>query len=369
MAFLFSYMRKLLIIATLITSLTIPARSQTLEELEAELAALEMELDSFSIFSLLDSILAIEPDKSEINVGFGYSSQVLTAGQTLFSNQHGFNTSIGYYHKSGAFANYGGYINSEYEPRYFLHNLSAGYMGTIGSKWSFTGIAQTQLYADTLSTPIPHSISTSWSYSPKKLSTSLNYTFYFGEQTAHQFMPSISYFGYKRKFWFLKSISAFPTVNFMIGTPNVLYASVDKSFIIDQWFQNELTEEQYIWLISTSAPFSRRQVTLYDAIAYNLEVIENNRLSLLTTMLSLPITLGITDHLSLTLSYTYLIPNELVLGTIGEYNRYVQRLGEILPQFQERLDGLNKTVSFDGSESTGYFGANLMYNIPFSSKK
>ena len=84
------------------------------------------ELDSLSIFALLDSILNSDYRQSQLALRIGFTSDVVNAGRDLGANQQGLTPGVSYYHKSGLFASAIGYWNSQFDPKYNLTVLSAG---------------------------------------------------------------------------------------------------------------------------------------------------------------------------------------------------------------------------------------------------
>ncbi len=376
-------MRQKLLIITLIIASFI-TQAQTLEELEAELALLESELDSLGVMDLmdlefLDSLLSLEEKETELNIGFGYSSQVVTAGQTLGIDQYGLTPSLSFYHKSGLFADYTGFFNSDADPQYFLHNASVGYMGTLGKSWSYSASYMKQFYEET-SNPLEHSFNFSGTYSLKKFSASLAYSRYFGEQSSNLLMPSVSMFINKPDFLFLKSISIFPIVSLSYANPNLLYASFTERYIKGVWLQEStvnLTDTEVFFLFSTNIPerianryYDGRRLKMAGALLESVDFTENTRFGLTSTAFSLPVIMEFNERFTVTLSYTYIIPERLFLGTISEFKEPIPTLAAQFDRFGQvvsTIDETSKTIAFD-IENMGYFGINLSYSIPFKSK-
>lgn len=371
-------LKRLFYIALIFTSSI--SYSQTLEELEAELAALEMQLDSFGIMDLLDeklldSLLQLDEPQTEINIGFGYTSQVVTAGQTLGIDQYGLNPSLSFYHKSGAFANYTGYFSSDSDPQYFLHNLSLGYMGNIGTKWNYSASYMRQIYVDT-ENPLENSLNFSGTYNIKRFSASLSYSRYFGDQSSNMLMPSISMFLIKPDFLFFKSVSIFPIISLSYANPNLLYSGFSETYIKSIWYQEalvNLTEIERLAIFGRRVPqeiadeyYDGDRIILARTILEGVDFVENTTFGLTSTAFSLPIILEFSDQFNVTLSYTYIIPENLVLGTISEFEEPITTLAEQYDRLGDVIDTINetnRTISFD-IENTGFFGINLSYSIP-----
>jgi len=102
-----------------------------LDELE------RMAANSVSILDLIDSLLAFDPNYSQLSVRFGYTSRILNAGRDLGINQYGFSGALAYYHKSGVFGEVSGYWNSDVSPKFNPVITSLGYLGSIKSKFSY----------------------------------------------------------------------------------------------------------------------------------------------------------------------------------------------------------------------------------------
>ena len=108
--------------------------SQESQELSyaEQLLALEEELDSLSIFNLLDSVLLLSAvQKSELNVRVGLTSSVTSAGRDYNIDQTGYSAGLSYFHKSGGYLDLAGYYNTNVEPSYNPTILSAGYLGSL----------------------------------------------------------------------------------------------------------------------------------------------------------------------------------------------------------------------------------------------
>ena len=129
--------RKLIVILTI--SATIPGYGQESLSYADQLKQLEEELDSLSIFNLLDSILLLDTSPtSEFNVRLGYTSSVTSAGRDYNINQSGSIQGLSFYHKSGLYADLSGYWNSGVTPSYNPIVISGGYLGSFSRKLSYS---------------------------------------------------------------------------------------------------------------------------------------------------------------------------------------------------------------------------------------
>lgn len=178
--------------------------------------------DSLNIFNLIDSLLMLEElePRSQLAVRLGYNSNVLSAGRTLGIEQFGLSPSISFYHKSGFYADVTGYWSNDFEPTYYLTVLSGGYMHTFSKYFSITGNYDRYFY--NTNTPDQYiSFKNTLGITPyfdyKFLSLRLDYSFYFGSQTAHRLMPAFGLNLVKRNFLKIQKISLLPTAYLLLG--------------------------------------------------------------------------------------------------------------------------------------------------------
>ena len=199
MVFSIEKIRVHILILLLLLSLPSIAQEDSIDY-AAELAKLELELDSIGIFSLFDSVLALDfKPPSEMNARFGYNSSVINAGRDFGIDQHGLTPGLSFYHRSGFFADATGFWNSEADPKYNLTMVSAGYLGNFSPKWSYSAGYERWIYnkntTDSISVSysFENSLSASASYDVTKwLTTGVDYSYLFGEETAHRIIGSVS---------------------------------------------------------------------------------------------------------------------------------------------------------------------------------
>ena len=224
--------------------------AQTLtDSLELELLEFERQLneDSALLISLVESLDYLdEINKSQITLRLSYSSDVSSAGRDFNINQNGFTPTISYYHKSGAFAEVGGNVYSDLDPSYSFTTLTGGYSGFLGEKWSYlisydhffyneSSPVQNDLTDDSLIFEITdfndltNSINLSGYYEWKPFTFGLDYSFLFGESTAHRIIPSITAEVKLPKLLSFDRISLLPSFSLVAGNQT----------IADQFFNRE----------------------------------------------------------------------------------------------------------------------------------
>jgi hypothetical protein len=178
--------------------------------------------DSLNIFTLIDSLLMLEQlePRSQLAVRLGYNSNVLSAGRTLGIEQFGLSPAVSFYHKSGLYADVTGYWSNDFEPAYYLTILSAGYLHTFSKYFSLIGSYDRYLYnasIDDQYISFKNTLSITPYVDYKILSFRVDYAFYFGDQTAHRIMPSLSLNLVKRNFLKIEKISLIPGAYLLFG--------------------------------------------------------------------------------------------------------------------------------------------------------
>lgn len=357
---------------SLLLCLLIPASSQDTLSYADQLKAIELEMDSLSIFNLIDSLfsMGVTP-KSELNVRFGFSSSVTSAGRDYGLNQAGLSTGLAYYHKSGIYGDLSGYWNAGLDPKYNPTILSVGYLGISSSKWSYSFDYEKWFYNpnDSSENPLTNSLGTSASYDLGKGFVSLDYSFLFGDETAHRIIGNLSGTIKLGKWWIFKDINLYPSANIMFGNGDITELRVTQNVNGDRIKDRlsalntfaSLNEDQKRYLnglifnandqdvITDSERFQLRQkirnsadlsnsdkeilFKVIDSFNQTSEFVESNKFGLLNYSFSLPLSLS-TGRLNILLSYTYSIPVKLP----GE---------------------------FFSVDPVGYFGASISYRIPF----
>lgn len=176
--------------------------------------------DSLSIFHLIDSLLNLDElnDYSQLALRLSYNSNVLWAGRTLGIDQFGLAPGISYYHKSGLFADASFFWSKDFEPKYYLTILSAGYMHTFSKRFSVMGSYDRYFYhlADEY-IPYNNALTLSPFLEFKPVNFRVDYTFYFGERSAHRIMPSLGVTLEKNKLFKLDKVSVMPSLFVLMG--------------------------------------------------------------------------------------------------------------------------------------------------------
>mgnify|MGYP001801403602 CR=1 FL=1 len=350
-----------------------PSFSQDNLSYAEQLQTIEDEMDSLSIFNLIDSLFDynIQPI-SEVSVRFGYTTSVTSAGRDFDINQSGYTPGISYFHKSGFFGDLAGFYNNGVEPNYNPTILSGGYIGSFkNEKWGYTLDAEKWFYnpQDSSDNPLTYSVGGSLSYDFKWGFASADYSFLFGQETANRIIGNISGNISLGKWWIFDQVSLYPTANIMIGNSNVTLTRIttqqlqeevaerlsritsfadlndnQKEFIIERideaFVTGEITLIQYnklIRYIEFSEGLEEDELeALRKAVRDGVEDVDyfdSNEFGILNYAFTLPISFS-TERVFLMLSYTYSIP----------------------VQFQDEVIDV---------DPVGYFGASITYLIPF----
>jgi hypothetical protein len=329
----------LLILA--LPGISLPALAQNedslaLAELSAELDALfANEADSLSLMALVDSLLKADSPQSYLSFRVGYSSRVTSAGRTFGIDQQALLPGISYYHSSGLYADATGIWNSELSPQYFLTIFTAGYLGSLSDKWSYNLSYDYSLYhasSDEYSFPITHAANGSLTLTLPNLYTGADYSYSFGEESAHSITWNTSGVFRKKAFKPFEKVTFLPTLSLLFGTHNITeqynasgsrprLANLTNADILRIAQKRKLSRQQVERLVQKRNE-ARDQTTR-----------TSTHFGLMNYYISLPIMLS-TRKFNFTISYNYNIP-KAVEGV--DYN----------------------------TESNGYFGCSLTYNLGF----
>ncbi|MEQ9403694.1 MAG: hypothetical protein RIM99_08930 [Cyclobacteriaceae bacterium] len=356
-------------------SLPLLSFTQSTDELSyaEQLEALELELDSLSIFNLLDSVLLLgSSPKSELNIRYGFTSSVTSGGRDYNINQTGYSGGLSYFHKSGTYVDVSGYWNSNVNPGYNPTILSTGYLGSFSKKWNFSFDYEHWFYnpQDSSENELTNSLGTSLSYDFKIGYASIDYSYLFGKKTSNRLIGSLAGTINLGKWWMFKSVSVFPTFNIMAGNGNVTTLRITNQQIseenqlrigrIDSLSMLTDNQRAYLAFLVNKAyengdiSLRRRNMILNDLrLASSLsqeeldglvqiaengidneEFTDGSAFGILNYSFTIPLSLS-TNRISILLSYTYSIPVKLP----GEFF-------EVDP--------------------IGYFGASILYRIPFN---
>lgn len=339
---------------------------------QEQLLALEMELDSLSIFNLLDSALLLGiAQKSELNVRYGFTSSVTSAGRDYNIQQTGHSWGAAYFHKSGIYTDLSGYWNSDLVPSHNPTIFSLGYLHSSSKQWSYSLDYEHWFYnpKDSSDNALTNSLGTSVSYDFKKGYASLDYSYLFGKESSSRFIGSLAGTLNLGKWWAFNSVSIFPTFSLMAGNGNITTLRITTQQISDEAKLQinridrlaDLTQKERDYLIFlTNRSYRNGNITLrrrnsilnlisiantateeeleeLNRIAQNgveeQEFLDGEEFGILNYSFTLPISLT-AKRVSILLSYTYSIPVKLP----GE---------------------------FFEADPVGYFGASVLYRIPF----
>lgn len=221
------------------------AYCQSTLSVEEQLAQLEMEMDSSSLFLLFDSLLQMQvTSQSEIHVRLSYNNNVLTAGRNYGVDQHGISSGVSFYHKSGIYSDLSGYWNSAFTPKYNLTIASLGYMRFVSKRWSTSvsydrWIYNTDSDERTFSPSFKNSLNASAAFLSKNVYASIDYSYLFGSENAHRLIGSLSGSLSWKNVWFLDRLKIMPTFSLIFGND-----IVTTSFTGD--FRQAFRENEYL---------------------------------------------------------------------------------------------------------------------------
>ena len=342
-----------------------------------QLALLEAELDSLSIFNLIDSLFELDPtSRSELNLRFGFTSSVTSAGRDYNLDQQGYNSGIGYYHRSGAYGDLSGYWSSDISPNYNPTILSVGYLGDLSRKFSYSFDYEHWFFnpKDTSLNSLTNSVGTSLSYDFKIGYVNLDYSYLWGAESSHRFIGNLTGNLQLGSWWVFSSVSFYPTFTILYGNSTITQQRITRQQLTDaqirrlqglinnngqdlsevrmrinQAFANgRLTNEQ--WSRFTALSFALEQGLLTEeqieeyeeairrGVYEQTSYVQDNEFGLLNYAFSFPISLS-TNRLSFLLSYSYSLPIS------SSQEEEVLDIGPI-----------------------GYFGFSVSYRIPFNTK-
>ena len=320
-----------------------------LDQLEIELAS-----DSLSIMDLIDSLLAADFRYSQLSLRLGYTSNITYAGRNFGINQHGFSAGASYYHKTGLFADLSGYWNSDIKPNYNPTISTLGYFGNFSKKWTYTLSYDHYFYQtpkdndELIYYPITNSLNASTYLELGKFTLAGDYSFLFGEESAHRIRLNLMHTFSKKNWGFIDRFVFMPTASMLMGnsyiyqlTPVYPEMNLRTRREIRQVMFREYGENvvDYLWRNNREKYFELEQ-EIYnqnqdDFVDY--KITSDNVFGVMNYSLSAPIFFYV-NNFSFALSYHYNIPVELP--------------GEDL-----------------NLEPNSYAGATLIYNIPLRKKK
>lgn len=246
--------------------------------------------DTLSIVSLIDSLLQLDDEPgSQLAVRLGYNSNVLSAGRTLGIQNFGLAPALSYYHRSGLYADVTAYWSKDFEPEYYLTVAAAGYMTDIGEHLSIMAEYDRYFY-NTNSSYIPYqnTLAVTPTIEFKPVSLALNYSYYFGDQTAHRVMPGLTGTFSWKKVWLLDRIAVLPSAYLL-------------------WGNEIITTLAYVEPRTLAERLANRRKY---GTPYSIQQVDKEVYGIMNYMFSLPVTLSY-RHWSLILTYAYNIPKAL----------------------------------------------------------
>jgi hypothetical protein len=284
----------------------------------------ENEEDSLNIFNLVEKLLEAEKPHSYLLSRLGYVSNIVNAGRTFGVNQFGVNAGAAFYHKSGLFLDASLFWNSDFEPSLGPFITSLGYMNNVNDWLTLLVSYDRFFYKETdidspdldwitryLITQFPtlnNALNANAMLNHKYLFGGLDYTFLFGNDSAHRIMATLSANLTFRKFWIFDRIRIMPGMNMLLGNATI-----------------------------TSISFNENVFRRIQMLRPAIRIEQNNEFGLMNY--------GLTTPVSLTKgSYTLLMSYQL--------NQPVALPGETIPV-----------------ETNAYMSISMLYNIPIKSKK
>lgn len=294
----------------------------------------EMQSDSTSILTLLDSLINSDFKYSSLSIRAGYISDILNAGRDFGINQYGLTAGVSYYHKSGLFGDMNTYWNSDAEPRLNPLTTSLGYMGTAGKWFNYFLTYDHYFYSEPddpeveLHYPITNALNGAAYANSKYVTAGLDYSFLFGEESAHRIRGSLYAPINITKLPVLDKISILPTVSVLAGNLNIYTISTNYQLLNSLTDLYNRTGKRKFGTI-----YEQYQDQIFEQI-YKEEV--DNVFGIMNYGISLPIYMYI-DNFSFSLAYTQ--------------------------NFPQALPG--ETITY---EPNGYFSLALIYSIPFHNK-
>ena len=365
--------RTITIVVLLILALP-PSFSQENLSYAEQLKAIEDEMDSLSIFNLIDSLFILQDGPaSELNLRIAFTTNVTSGGRDYDLDQSGISSGISYYHKSGFYGDIAGYWNSGIEPNYNPTVLSFGYLGNIKrSKWGYSMDFERWFYNpnDTTDSPLTNSLGGSLSYDFKWGFAAVDYSYLFGEQTASRIIATLTGTINIGRFWIFDNISLFPSASIMAGNNDVTQLLVPNQI-------NEQTANRIRQLTTFANLTERQQGFIFRLVqrSFNNGTIDlqtrNRLLSLLREAENLTeeeiaaLNEVVDQDEELTkpvnefgvLNYAFTLPLSLSTGRFNILLSYTYSIPLLLPG--------EASEDFVRIEPLGFFGASVSYRIPF----
>jgi hypothetical protein len=151
-----------------------------------------------------------------------YNSNVMAAGRTLGIDQFGLAPGIAYYHKTGLYADASFFWSNDFEPKYYLTILSAGYMHSFSKTFSVIASYDRYFYRfEEDFTPYENALTISPYLDFKYATFRFDYSYFFGDQQAHRLMPSINAKLEKKNVLGLDKLSLMPGLFVLLGNETI----------------------------------------------------------------------------------------------------------------------------------------------------
>lgn len=303
---------------------------------EEQLAQLDLEMDSLSIFSFLDSLLNATELKSEIGIRLGYTSSRLTAGRDFNTQQKGFSPGISYFHKSGAYVDFTSFFDNQSDPALNQSTLHAGYLWIPHQKWTINPYIEKTFNNQDFEYDLTQSLGSNVSYDFKLVEVSLDYSFLWGKKTGQRFIGSLNKKIVLTNVPLVDKLTFYPTISTIAGTADIfsyLYSSLQLNLLEIQHLTDDeirtlrvngkITTEEAIQLrvarrlLNEGTDLDRASaISLINGS--NLSSLQtNNTFALLSYSFSLPISFNISPKTSVMLSYSYSVPLKLPGEDLG----------------------------------------------------
>lgn len=331
----------LIVPSPLLSQVTTQEKSKELTQLYAELDSLFAdETIPANLFELADSILALENMKvSTLLIRTGYVSSILTAGRSLSLDQYGFSSGLSYFHHNGFFASVAAYTSDEYNPSWYLSEVSGGFTKTWKGKLTGTLEHGFYIYHDTLKSHLFHKTAqASLSYSFNYADLGIDYNFLYGNEESHRISATANLrFKWIINQW-IDAITFMPGASFQWGNADVLYWRQPRTAITDLYqivVSNDfprLTRREYLkltYLLESNRELASRFFlrernyqteeikTLMD-LYYSRSVLSTNTFGFMNYSFSFPVIVR-AGKFSLLVNYTYNLPQSLPGETV-EFN-------------------------------------------------
>jgi hypothetical protein len=239
--------------------------------------------DSLSIFSMIDSLLKSPSELgSSLIIRAGVNSNIISAGRTIGVNQLGATAGLSYYHKSGLFADLSSYWSEDYHPSLYLTIAAVGYLKTISKYYSLMASYDRLIYNNTdinVENPLTNMAGLSNFIDFKPVTIRLDYSYYFGDQSAHRLTPGIVLSLRKYNFIGLDRIAFTPSYQVLFGSATITSIQLAQRFsirlnrrlpLIQQFDQNQFGLMNYA--LTLPLRVTKKNWSLTVAYTYNWPV-------------------------------------------------------------------------------------------------